>query len=709
LKNLRIAQLFKNFFKEVKGQKNKQTVIGYFISVPKHPINIFRMEKTLSLILVLFAFLNARQPAQAQQLDFKDYHNPKEINTALTNMQKQNSNFTKIHTLSQSAGGQDVLMLQIDAKKPNSPAVFVIANLEGVFSIASEGALYLAKSLVNEQPENYNWYIVPSGNPDAATHFFMQPQVEFSGNASQINLDRDEQSGEDAWNDLDKNGFITQMRVKRPDGKYIADSDYPLLLRKANPEKGECGIYKIFPEGTDDDGDGKINEDPAGGVNIGITFPHLFESYKPEAGLFPGSEELTFQIMKFMDEHPEIIMSITLGGADFCIAPPKGDRKGNYSSDKIKIPKQYAERFGADPNKNYSMEEILEMVQKILPPSVEATESMVISFLGLGAIVNPRPNDLKYYSALAAEYKDFLKEQKFNTKRLDPIPAKDGSFELHAYYQLGLYSFAMNFFTLPKPEKSSDDSDEDFNTEKIKKMSPEEFLQLEDDKINDFLKKNGQDKQYSAEKIKEAVKAGQITPAVIAQMLEKQSKSSKDKNSAPKKDIALYEFYKNTDTPAFLEWKSYEHPTLGLVEIGGKKPFLANNPPPEMIDSLLSVQSPWLIKLTEKLPKLSLGEIEIKNQGGGIYRIDVWVDNKGYLPYPTEMGQKNKANPPVVILIESKKINFLSGNNRKTLEHIGGHASEKVSFNLHAESSETIEIIMKSANAGQAKKSIKLQ
>jgi hypothetical protein len=667
------------------------------------------MEKTLSILFVLFAFLPFQNPTQAQQLNFTDYHNPTEINAALDKMQKQNSSFTKIHTLSQSAGEQDVLMLQINARESNSPAVFVIANLEGIYPIASEGALYLAAKLLKEQPQNYNWYIVPLGNPDAAQHFFNQPRVEFKGNARQINLDKDEQNGEDGWNDLDQNGIITQMRVKRPDGKYMTDSNYPLLLKKANAEKGERGIYTIFPEGTDDDGDGKINEDPAGGVNIGITFPHLFEAYKPEAGLFPGSEELSFQIMKFMDEHPEILMSISLGGADFCIAPPKGGRKGNYSSDNIKIPKQYAERFGADPNKSYTMEEILEMVQQILPPSVEATESMVISFLGLGAMVNPRPKDLNYYSALAEEYKDFLKEQNFNTKRLDPIPAKDGSFELYAYYQLGLHSFAMNFFTLPKPEKSSADSDENFNTEQLKEMSPEEFLQLEDEKINDFLKKSGQDKQYSAEKIKAAVKAGQITPAVIAQMAKKNDKSTKDNSSASKKDIALYEFYKDTDTPAFLEWKTYEHPTLGVVEIGGKKPFLANNPPADMIDSLLSVQTPWLIKLTEKLPKLSLGVTEIKNQGGGIYRIDIWVDNNGYLPYPTEMGQKNKANPPVVIRIESDKISYLTGNNRKTLEHIGGHASEKVSFTIHAERSETIEIIMESANAGHDKKTVKLQ
>jgi hypothetical protein len=75
------------------------------------------------------------------------------------------------------------------------------------------------------------------------------------------NDDLDDQEDEDGANDLDGNGFITQMRVKDPQGTWIPVPGDPGLLKKANTQKGDKGIYKLYTEGTDDDGDGKYNED----------------------------------------------------------------------------------------------------------------------------------------------------------------------------------------------------------------------------------------------------------------------------------------------------------------------------------------------------------------------------------------------------------------------------------------------------------------
>ena len=55
------------------------------------------------------------------------------------------------------------------------------------------------------------------------------------------------------------------MRVKAAGGEYMVDPDEPRLMKRADPKKGETGVYKLFTEGTDNDGDGFINEDPPGG------------------------------------------------------------------------------------------------------------------------------------------------------------------------------------------------------------------------------------------------------------------------------------------------------------------------------------------------------------------------------------------------------------------------------------------------------------
>jgi len=109
--------------------------------------------------------------------------------------------------------------------------------------------------------------------------------------------------------------------------------------------------------------------------------------------------------------------------------------------------------MGADPEKTYTMAQVMEMAKTMMPGGGgrEMTPDMISAFLGLGAAVNPIDDDLKFYTTFSEQYKEYLKKKGFSSDRL-PAPAdKDGSFELWAYYHLGLPSFAMNLFTIQKP------------------------------------------------------------------------------------------------------------------------------------------------------------------------------------------------------------------------------------------------------------------
>jgi len=46
---------------------------------------------------------------------------------------------------------------------------------------------------------------------------------------------------EDGPQDLNKDGFITVMRVKDPAGTYMIDPDEPRLMKKADPKKRREG------------------------------------------------------------------------------------------------------------------------------------------------------------------------------------------------------------------------------------------------------------------------------------------------------------------------------------------------------------------------------------------------------------------------------------------------------------------------------------
>ncbi|MCK7535351.1 MAG: hypothetical protein MZV63_32405 [Marinilabiliales bacterium] len=44
----------------------------------------------------------------------------------------------------------------------------------------------------------------------------------------------------------------------------------------------------------------------------------------------------------------------------------------------------------------------------------------------------------------------------------------------------------------------------------------------------------------------------------------------------------------------------------------------------------------------KKLPSLKIAEARVTEKGGGVYQIEAWVTNDGYLPFPTAMGKRNK-------------------------------------------------------------------
>lgn len=639
---------------------------------------------------------------------YDSYLKPAEINTKLQDLNRRYSADTRLVKLAVSPGGSTLNILEISKGGKKNPAVLVVANMEGSYPLASMGALYLA-DLVLSQPETYNdlnWYILPCGNPDGAERYFSRPLYMDGRNQLPHNEDLDDQTDEDGYNDLNGDGFITQMRVKDPGGEWVVSEADPRIMRRADPSKGETGVYKMYSEGIDDDGDGSYNEDPPGGVDVSINFPHLFRPFSKTGGLWPGSTEETYQLMKYAYGHPEIAMTFAFGSSDFCISPPGSGRRGSADFDKIKIPERIAARFGADPDRTYTMKEIMEMVQPMLPQGMEVTESMISSFLGLGAMVNPMDADLAFYKELSDKYKAHLKDKKFTDERLNAEPDRDGSFELWAYYHLGLPSFTMNLFTLPKVKEEKKESP-DITPEKIGAMSNEEFVALGQEKLDAFLKETGAPSQYNGAMMITMIESGRITPKQMEAML-KQLPPKKEPGELDPKSRAFLAFNdKELDGKGFVNWESYKHPALGEVEIGGTVPFAENTPPAQMIDSLLKIQVPYVTELAKNLPRLSILEAKTKELGGGVVRLEVWIRNENLLPFPTAMGERNQQPGPAILLVEGKDLEFLDGLPRTPVNKVGGKQNHKSEWLIRTDKPSEITIRLTSPNAWGDVKTVK--
>lgn len=654
----------------------------------------------------------AAAPAAASASTFDRYHRPEEIAAAAQDIVRANPAIAKTHILAKSFGGRDLSLLEIGPETAKTsktlPAVFVAANMEGSVPLATEAALYLAKLLLekSDMRADRTWYILPCGNPDAASLFFAKPLRRDPRNFKPSNDDKDDAVDEDGAEDLNGDGLITQMRIKDPEGDWLPVPASPRLLKKADWAKGEKGIYKLYTEGVDNDGDGQYNEDGPGGVNVGTSFPHLYKYFAPDAGLWPGSEPETFALFKFFDAHREVGLMFVFGEASFCLAPPRGGRRGEADLSQIKIPERFATMLNADPNKNYTMAEIIEMVKPLVPPGMEVTEGLIASFLGLGGAVNPLDDDLKFYKEFSEKYKEFLKTNKLDAKRLDPPPDKDGAIELWAYYNLGLPSFAMDFWTLPEPkeEKKADE----ITPEKLAAMSNDEFIALGEDKINAFLKSSGAPDQFKAKQVIEMLKNKQMDTKKMADMLKQMPKPPSAEGMDAKDKALLAWNDAELGGKGFVEWKPFKHPTLGDVEIGGAVPYAETTPPPKMIDGLLKGQVPWVFELAKNMARVKIADVKVKALGANVYEIKVWLENTGTLPYPTAMGKRNQRILPAILTIDGPGLQVVEGKKRSLVPSVQGKGAAPLTWIIRVDKPVKIEIKAETQIAWRDARSIDL-
>ncbi|HNT93821.1 MAG TPA: M14 family zinc carboxypeptidase [Bacteroidales bacterium] len=657
------------------------------------------------LVLLVASLLMAPVSLSA----IEKYSDPATVNRRIEQLRQANQSMVKVHKLAVTPGGREMLMIEIGRSGTSVPAVLVGANMSGLTPVATEAALELASRIVADASLNSSltWYIVPVGNPDAHARYFTRPLWSDPANGRPFNDDTDDQTDEDGYNDLDGNGIITMMRVKAHDGAWVPVEGEPRLMRRADASKGEKGIYKLYTEGIDDDGDGKYNEDVPGGTNVNINFPHLFKSFGRRSGLYPGSEPESAAMLKFAFAHPEIAMMISFGQTNYLLSPPQGGRKGSVDTENIRIPREIGSAMGIDVSRSYTMDEIIELVQPMMPPGMQADESMIASFLGLGAVVNPLPDDMAFYNEISSEYKEYLKKKGVTAERFDPAQPEDGSFELWAYYHLGLPVFTMDFWGLPKPKEEKKEEGSGITAETLGKMTSDEFLALGEEKIAAFLKESGAPAQFTAQSLMTMVRNGQMKPEQMAAMMKRMPEAKGDEKKGDPKETAQLAFSdKWLAGKGFTPWKSYSHPTLGEVEIGGFTPFTDNTPPESMVDSLLAMHLPYITELVSKLPKLTIAEAKVTEKGGGVYQLEAWIANEGYLPFPTAMGKRNKVPAPAIITLEGDGVEILSGKKRTPVTDMGAMKSVRHIWLVRSPKKGSLTMKLESKQAGNDTKKI---
>ncbi|OGD24581.1 MAG: hypothetical protein A2Y56_13305, partial [Candidatus Aminicenantes bacterium RBG_13_63_10] len=481
---------------------------------------------TVLLFALGIAPLAVAGGAAPEKTSFDRYHAPAEVVAALKAMAAENPQLAEYISLGKSSGGLEIGALRIAAQPKKTPtppppdarpSILVSANIEGVHHIGTEAALRLAEKLLSSYAgdkavaallDARTVYVAPLLNSDAAAAYFVSPRFERRTNAAALDDDLDMLTDEDGPDDLNKDGLITQMRAKDVEGKWIADPAEPRLMRLADPKKGERGVYTLYAEGLDNDGDGEYNEDPPGGVEPNRNFAHDFEHHTRAAGLYPVSEAETLALVRFLVSRPSIGLILNFS-TENTILNMQQTGQARAGADKVKVPRQIASFLGLEADQEYTLKEVVEAANASgLGGGMEITEDMIASFLGVGAAVALDRQDLPILEAVQKEYKDALKEAKLDYPEARARGIGKGSFAAYAYFQYGVPVFSADLWAVPEPKKEP--AKDALTADKLKAMTSEEFLALGEEKIAAFLKEGGAPPSFNAAMLLGMVKSGQV-------------------------------------------------------------------------------------------------------------------------------------------------------------------------------------------------------
>ena len=190
------------------------------------------------------------------------------------------------------------------------------------------------------------FYFFPRLNPDGAEAMFASVKMNRRTNTRPWDEDNDGRTDEDGPEDLNGDGYITVMRVPDPAGRYMIDPSDARAMKRADPSKGESGRFTLYWEGTDNDGDGYINEDGPGGVDLNRNFQHAYPYWEGDAGPHMVSEVETRALMDFTLAHRNIAVVITFGETDNLVTPP--DARGTLAGAKVPALPGFADASHAD-------------------------------------------------------------------------------------------------------------------------------------------------------------------------------------------------------------------------------------------------------------------------------------------------------------------------------------------------------------------------
>jgi hypothetical protein len=178
----------------------------------------------------------------------------------------------------------------------------------------------------------------------------------------------------------------------------------------------------------------------------------------------------------------------------------------------------------------------------------------------------------------------------------------------------------------------------------------------------------------------------------------------------------------NRDSPAlsgegFIDWKAFEHPTLGVVEIGGFTRYWLRNPPPgPFLQKVVEDQARFAVVRSLLTPLVKIQDVEVTPASGeDQWTVTATVANLGYMDTSMEQARRTGiAKPDRVTLNLPERL----GTDDPTTVGFpfmrGTRESEFVSlyratWTVTAAEGTTVEVVLQSEKGGQDRREVVLR
>jgi len=467
-----------------------------------------------------------------------------EIGERLQLMEKTWPQFLKLQSVGRSYEGREMWVMTINnprtGNEMDKAAMYIEANVHGNEIQGAEVTLYTIWYLM----ENYGriddvtklvdervFYIVPTVNPDGRDFFLDEAGSSARSGHMPVDDDGDGVADEDGPDDLNGDGVIEQIRKYVPgQGDYRISHDDPRIMERVPP--GEKGDWVLLgSEGLDNDGDGRVNEDPPGGYDPNRNYA---ADWQPNY-IQGGSMDYPFQLPEaralndFMVAHPNIAgMQTYHNSGGMILRGPGSAWHGDYPAADVRV-----------------YDEIGENGERMLP-----YYNYIVIWRGLYT-VHGGSTDW----------------------------TNDG---------LGIVSFsnelwnAGQYFNSPLLQRQQEDPNSPISGQKGRYFF-DDWLEFGDE---------------------------------------------------------------------FVEWKPFDHPQYGAVEVGGWKKLSGRVNPRFLSMELFHRNMAFTLYHAASMPRMAMGDATVQRMGGSTFRVRVDITNERLIPTITERARQNNVVRPDILSVD---------------------------------------------------------